>query len=518
MADGNTRELPKLLHLRQPKGARPSHPPASAVVPSSDDLSARAVPLDVVRRELQSGALPPDTEVLFTGLGDWTPAREVPELWIAAPPPPPNADADAADSAEIAPSIPPSKLAAEPKRKGFGALAIVGAIGGAIVFLALGAAAVFFAYFYYKPVAIRHLPKKCTVAARVDFIDWAFFHPFMDKIPPAIEDATKPKVPPVGPPQPSLKEKLLAQAGINLDRDVREVAMCVFPDTSPVAAGAPPDPLHGFRAVIALGGRLKKGAIPGIYESIRGESFGSALRLDGTGDAAVIRLAPPVGGVIGQAEDGTLIFAPDDKTLAQAREGTTEEDAEADTGLVKKGGFEIVLGHVLFAGFATVPPTTEFDAGTLDALSKIQSGHFSVVLDKNPHLEANLESRGDADAKATEAALRHLLDVANTELASTKADYSGEHAAMQGAKVSRDDTRVDVRIDFAYGDVDRGAQTLADQIKDETSPLRSKTIPLFLFEIGAGPVPPFMAKPSPSSSASGAPSGVPTVPPSYDEE
>ena len=81
MADGNTRSLPKLLHLRMPKGAaRPSHPPASAMVPSSDDLSARAVPLDVVRRELQSGALPPDTEVLFTGLGDWTPARQVPEL------------------------------------------------------------------------------------------------------------------------------------------------------------------------------------------------------------------------------------------------------------------------------------------------------------------------------------------------------------------------------------------------------------------------------------------------------
>jgi len=181
------------------------------------------------------------------------------------------------------------------------------------------------------------------------------------------------------------------------------------------------------------------------------------------------------------------------------------------------GGLEIVLGHVLFAGFATVPPTTALDAGTLDALSKIQSGHFSVVLDKTPHLEANLESRGDADAKATEAALRHLLDVANTELSATKADYSGEHAAMSGAKISREDTRVDVRIDFAYGDVDRGAQTLADQIKDDASPLRTKTIPLFLFEIGAGPVPPFIMKPSPS--ASGSASGVPTTPPpTYDEE
>jgi hypothetical protein len=272
--------------------------------------------------------------------------------------------------------------------------------------------------------------------------------------------------------------------------------------------------------VIALGGNIKRGAIPGIYESIRGESWGSAFRLDGTGDSAVIRAAPPVGGVIGQAEDGTLLFAPDDAKLAEAREGTSEEDAESNTGLVKKGGFEIVLGHVLFAGFATVPPTTALDAGTLDALSKIQSGHFALVLDKNPHIEANLENRGDADAKLTEDALRHLLEVANTELASTKTDYSGEHAAMQGAKISHEDARVDVRIDFAYGDVDRGAGTLADQIKDDASPLRTKTIPLFLWEIGAGPVPPFMLSPAPSASgsASSAPSGVPTPPPTYDDE
>lgn len=513
--------LPKLLHLRQPKG-RPSVAPASAV-PSSDDLSARAVPLDVVRRDLQSGALPPDTEVLFTGLGDWTPARDIPELWIQPPPPARASDVDpVADSEQVAASIPPSKHAGdgEGRKKGFGALAIVGAIGGAILFLLLGLGAVYLVYFHYTPVAIRHLPAKCTVAARVDFVDWAFFHPFMDRIPPAIEEATKPKVPPVGPPGPSLKERLLSQANINLDRDVREIAMCVFADAAPATTGKS-DPLGGWRGVVALGGRFKRGSIPGIYEAIRGEAWASAFRLDGTGEAAVLRVAPPIGGVIGQAEDGTIIYAPDDTKLAEAREGQTEQDAMQATGLQKKGGLELVVGHVVFAtAFGTVAPTAVLDAGTLDALSKIQTGHFAFVLDKNPRIEADVESRSDDDAKLTEAAVRHLLDAAQTELMTTKIDYAGEHGAISGAKVNREEKTVTIRLDFPYGDVDRGATKLSDEIKDEASPLRTKTIPFVAWKAGAGPMPPFLI-PSPSTSASGSSSVPPptggSIPPIYDE-
>ena len=528
MADGRSlpvgsRALPPLVHVRapQPKGApRMSAPPSSAGAPSSDDHSARAVPLDVARRELQSGSLPRETEVLFAGLGDWTPAHEVPELWV-----PPAAaakhDDDALDVAESqadGAEAPRSNVSASPPARRSSTMMIFGAIGGALLLLGIGAAAIFFVYFYYAPVAIRHLPKKCTIAARVDFLDWAFFSPFKDKLMPAIEEATKPKPPIVATaPGPSLKERMLANAGINLDRDVRELAVCVYEDTSPSSASAGPDPLHGFRAVIALGGKLKRGAIPGIYEAIRGESYASVLRLDGTGESAVIRvIAPPYTGVIGQAEDGTILFAPTDGKLAEVRPALTDDEAIDNTGLQKKGGFELVVGHIPFAfASSAFAPGATVDATMLDALGHIQSGRFAIELGKQPRIEASLDTRNEVDGKAAEATLRRFLDLAQAELATASTDWAGEHAAISSARLVRTETRVDLRLDFPYNDVDRGAGALGDQIKDETSPLRTKTLPKLLFSVGLGAAPPAPStSTSTSGSASGAPSGVPSTAPS----
>ena len=507
-----TRNLPPLVHVRAPqKGPRASVPPPSIGAPPSDDLSARALPVDVARRELQSGQLPRDTEVLFTGLGDWTPAHEVPELWIA--PSPPRTDDEAIEDDLGGPkSLPPSASAVPPanKRRSFGALTVVGALLGALGLLGIGAAAIYFVYFHYTPVATRHLPKKCMVAARVDFIDWAFFKPFTQKIIPAIEEATKPKPPIVAtaPEGPSLKERMLANAGINLDRDVRELAVCVYQDTSPAVAGAPPDPLHGFRAVIALGGRLKRGAIPGIYEAIRTEGFASSFRLDGVGENAVIRVAPPFPGVIGQAEDGTILFAPTDEKLAEVRPGTTEDEAAENTGLLKKGALELSASHLVFATLGALPPSAVVDAPTLDALSRIQTGHIVFELGSAPRIELTVEQRTEGDAKASEAAVRRLLELAQLELSTASTDWAGEHAAVSSARLVRTDTRLDLRLDFPFGDIDRGATTFSDQLKDEKSPLRVSTLPTFLFTVGLGPPPPKpAASGSASSSASAPPSG-----------
>ena len=523
------RTIPALVHVRPAKG-RASLPPESALphsaaVPSSDDVSTRAVPVDVVRRELQSGLLPKETEVLFAGLGDWTPADRIPELWIAPAPAPVDAGPhDAiADGAELPLSVPASRAAdsSEPKRRGFGALAIVGAVGGALALLLLGAGAVYFVYFHYTPVAIKHLPKKCTVAARVDFVDWAFFKPFTERVVPAIEEATRPPPSPIPTPAgPSLKERLLASAGINLDRDVRELALCVFQDTSaptPSSSGKPvADPLFGFRGVVALGGRIRRGAIPGLYEAIRTEGWASALRLEGTGDSAVLRVAPPIGGVIGQADDGTLLYAPSDAKLAEVREGVSEDDAMDATGLRKKGAFELVLGHLIFATAGTMTPTAALDAATLDALSKVQQGRLGLDLGRSPRIELSLDGRAEAEAKGAEAAVRRLLDEAQKALSGASTDYAGEHGALSGAKLARTDNLVELRLDFPFSDVDRGAASLADALKDPKSNLRSKVLPTMLFAAGAGPMPPGLA---PSASASALPSGsassgaypVPTV-------
>jgi len=517
---GKTRALPPLVHIRNPNAAgRPSVPPPSSGA-VSEDHSGRAVPVDVVRRDLLAGTLSRDTEVLFTGLGDWTPAHEIPELWVApAVMPPPDVDApvDSTDS----PRSSTSNVGVEAARKkGFGAGAIVGAIGAAVALLAVGAAAVYFVYFHYRPVAVQHLPKKCYVAVRVDLVDWAWFKPLADRIIPALEEASKPKVPPpvTGPAPPSLKERLKANAGIDLDRDVREIAMCVYEDKETKPSATAKDPLFGKRPIFVVGGRMKQGSIPAIYESIRTEGIAVGFRLDGSGDSAVIRtpnIHPkiPLSFVIGQAEDGSIIIAPSDASLAAAREQRTEEEARNTTSLEGKGALELVFDHAVWglAAFGKPPATGPIDQDMMDALAKVQASHFGLTLGSAPRINMRLEMKSEPDAKLVETQLRKLLEAGQKEVSGASKDWAGEHAALSGARISREDNNVDIRVDFKLADVDRGATTLSEMIKDETSPLRAKILPYAAFMVGVGPKP--LPPPSPSTSTSGSASGSPSIDP-----
>ncbi len=524
------RTLPALIHVRArdartpeartPEARTPEERARPSAPPSRDDVSARTLPLDVLRRELQSGALPRDTEVLFTGIEDWTAAHEIPELWVAPSSPAPSVGG--------APDVPASEPVAaseqrlsapnsEPRRRNFGALGVLGALLGAVALLGVGAAAIYLVYFHYKPVAVQHLPRRCVAAARVDFVDFAFFDPLSKKIAPAIEEATKPPPPVVAVASgPSLKERLKALANVDIDRgEIREVALCVFQDTT--LPGGAKDPLFGYRAVVALGGRFKSGIIPGLFEALRPELAPLAPRLDGGGESAVIRVLPSpasggIGFVIGQAEDGTLLVAPNDAALASAREQRSEEDARATTNLRQKGAFELSLEHFVFGAIfryealGAPPPALE---QVFKALGDVQVGYFGLQLGKSPRIDLSLEEKTEGAAKDVEGALRKVVELGNKELATASKDWAGEHGAVGGARVLREDTRVDLKLDFRYSDVDRGAGDFAEQIKDPASPFRMKTVPLLAWRLGLGPAPA-----PPPGSASGAPSGSPSgVPP-----
>lgn len=508
-----SRTIPALVHVRSPiaGGGRPS------AAPGVDDVSARTMAVDALRRELQSGGLPRDTEVLFAGLGDWTAASEVPELWVA-PGPEPALPAEPLDDPS-APSIPISSTTSEgPRRRGLGAMAIVGAVLGAIALLGVGALAIYFVYFHYKPVAIQHLPRRCVVATRVDLVDIAFFDPIMKKLAPAIDEATTPPPPPGPQPPagPSLKERLKVQANVNVDRDIREIAACMFNDTT-LPSGVK-DELAGYRAVIAVGGRFRAGSIPGLFEALRPELAPFSPRLDGAGEAAVIRLTLPTKGagiavLIGQAEDGTILIAPNDAALAAAREQRTEDEARASTGLKQQGSLELSIDHFLFGaffGFTTPPAGYET---IYKSLGNVKDAHVAITLNKSPKVEVSLEQQTEDKAKDTETALRRLVEMANHELSSIPKDWAGEHAALGGTRINRDDTRVDVKIDFRYPDLDRGAHEFSEQIKDPASVFRSKTWPILAWRMGVGPKPP---SPASSGSASGAP--PPPPPPPDDDE
>lgn len=500
------RALPGLIHVRAP--GRPS-------VPGIEDASARTLPVDVLRRELQSGALPRETEVLFTGLGDWTPASEVAELWVV--PSGETAHATDAESEANVPSIPISSASAVPRRRGLGAMAIFGAVFGALALLGLGAAAIYFFYFHYKPVAVQHLPRKCLVAARIDLVDAAFFDPIANKLVPAIDEATRPPPPPGPPPPagPSLKERLKVQANLNIDRDVREIATCVFSDTS-LPSGVK-DPLVGYRAVIAIGGRLRNVSVAGLFEALRPELAPFTPRLDGVGDAAVIRVTIPIGTtvvsvVLGQAEDGTLLIAPNDASLAAAREQRTEDEAHATTGLKQQGSFELAAEHVVFGAlFGFTTPPTGYEA-IFKALDKVKDGHLAITFSKSPKVELSLDQKTEGAAKDTETALRRLVEMANHELSAMPKDWAGEHAAVGSTRVNREDTRVDVKMDFRYPDVDRGAHELSEQIKDPASPFRTKSWPIVAYRLGLGPKPASLTPPPATSG-----SIVPSLPPPPDE-
>src|SRR5262249_6195974 len=90
------------------------------------------------------------------------------------------------------------------------------------------------------------------------------------------------------------------------------------------------------------------------------------------------------------------------------------------------------------------------------------------------------------------------LEMVNRELSAIPKDWAGEHGAFGGARVTRDDSRVDLKLDFRYAEVDRGAGEFAEQIKDPGSVFRKKTFPVFAWRLGLGPKPP---SPAGSSSA-----------------
>jgi hypothetical protein len=505
------RQIPPLIHVRA--AGRPS------AVPGEADVSARTMAVDALRRELQSGGLPRDTEVLFAGLGDWTAASEIPELWVAPGPEPVATAAQDPVDDPGAPSIPVSSTTSDgPRRRGFGAMAIVGAVLAAIGLLGVGAIAIYFVFFHYKPVAVQHLPRRCVVATRVDLFDIAFFDPIINKLAPAIEEATRPPPPPGVPPPagPSLKERLKVQANVNVDRDIREIAACVFNDTT-LPSGVKDD-FAGYRAVIAVGGRFRTGSIPGLFEALRPELAPFSPRLEGAGEAAVIRLTIPTKGsgvalLVGQAEDGTLLIAPNDAALASAREQRTEDEAHASTGLKQQGSVELAIDHFLFGvlfGYTTPPTGYE---NIFKSLGNVKDAHVAITLTKSPKVEVSLDQKTEGAAKDTETALRRLVEMANHELSSIPKDWAGEHAALGGTRINRDDTRVDVKIDFRYPDLDRGAQELSEQIKDPASVFRTKSWPVLAWRIGVGPKPPA------AGSASGAaPLTPPPLPPPPDEE
>ncbi|MGZ3418228.1 MAG: DUF4339 domain-containing protein [Polyangiales bacterium] len=506
-------KIPPLVHVRAPADpARASVPPASGS--RADDVSARTMSSASLRRELQSGGLPRETEVLFPGLGDWTPASEVPELWQAPPP----EEIAAAEAEEARASIPISSVGAQnAAKKGFGASAVIGGVFAAIALLAVGATAIYFVYFHYKPVAVQHLPRKCMVAARVDLLDWAFFDPLTKKLAPAIDQAITPPPPPGPQPPagPNLKERLKTTAGIDIDRgEIREVAACVFEDKD-LPAGVK-DPLIGYRAIIAIGGRLKVGAIPKIFEAAQIELHPLGARLDGAGESAMIRIpaSSASGGiafVIGQAEDGTIIVAPSDKALTAARDATPEEEARANTNLRQKGAFELSISSFVFRTVATYVSSAKWEP-ILKPMREVDSGWFAITTGKSPKIDVSFEQKNDEVAKGVEKAVREILAGVRKELDTMPKDWAGEHAAVGTARVARDDTRIDVHFDFQYPDVDRGAGELSDQLKDPASPFRTVTLPK------VGIVLPGTTPAAPAPSASTSASGASTVSPSHGGE
>lgn len=502
-----SRSIPPLVHVR-----------AASNSPGAEEFSARTMPLDALRRELQSGGLPKDTEVLFSGIVDWTAATEIPELWIA---PPAVSEAPVEEPDPSAPSVPISSAstASSPRRRSVGALAIVGTVGAALGLLGIGAGAIYWRYFHYEPVATRHLPRSCIVAARGNVWDIGQFAPLTKKIVPAFDELLHPPSAPKGPGGPSLEERLKTQAGIDTSRgDLHEVAACVFEDKT-LPKGK--DAWLGYRVVLAIGGKFKPGIIPGLFEALRPELAPLAPRLDGAGESAVIRILPSkasggVGFVIGQADDGTVLVTPSDPALSAAREQRTEDEAREATGLRQKGSLEIAFDHLVFGTVFKLEALGGPPAGyepVFKALGDVSQASVAITLTKTPKVEVVLDQKTEAAAKDSELAIRKLLELTNGELGKSPKDWAGEHAALGGARVRRDDTRVDLHLDFRYPDLDRGAGELSEQVKDPASAFRKKTWPTIAWTIGVGPKP----APPPAASASGS-APVPPVPPVVEDD
>ena len=322
---------------------------------------------------------------------------------------------------------------------------IVAVLAGAVSVAGLVAIAVYFGFFHYTKVASRHVPVGATLAIKIDLVEVAAYGPFRRNLVPLLDE--------VGPPAggaaaPSAKrsERIADEAGFSPSRDIRELVVCFVGDPDHYA--------------VIVGGRFPAGKlVPALAKVAASESSTEWAQ------AGDIMKSKNGTYVVGQASDGTAIFASDETTLRGALPVSSTHTTLGlpEEGAVTFAGSNDTWKRVSSSSYATM-------LGSLQDLRGLGAFNGTMTLGNTPRMVTQVSVSGNPeDAKATLyrvfTDLRRISEL-RRRLTSASTDYAGEEQALGGSAIETKGTNVlKVTTPLSYEGVDRGAQNLASHVR-----------------------------------------------------
>lgn len=290
--------------------------------------------------------------------------------------------------------------------------------------------------FRYQPTALAHVPAGSNVVVRIEAADIVLFGPVRKHLLPLVlED--KPKEPAIN--KVPLVERLHERTGVRLPVDVREVLVAT---------------MDGKSFVALFGGKIARGKFVQGLADLAQEEHWPGFRLEED-----VLVGPKV--AVGQAEDGTIVVGTDRAIVVTALPAS---DEGAKLGLPDQGAVRFVVAKPAWETLSTAGQLVP-QAG---AFGGVRRGTGSFTLGTSPEFVMRLEPAKDADSAAIEEGLKALLS--NLRLLTLLApDRIGEKDALRQAVVSREGTNVVVRAPWPYDGLERGAASLAAQLRHNGS-------------------------------------------------
>lgn len=334
----------------------------------------------------------------------------------------------------------PQQYGAPPPRRNRKIL--LGVLGGVLFALVAIPLIVYFGFFHYTKVASQHVPAGTTLAIKVDLVDVATYGPVKRNLIPLLDEN------PSGTAAAAVKrsEKIGDAAGFSPSRDIRELVVCFVGDPEHYA--------------LVVGGRFPAGKlVPALAKVAAAEGSTEWAQ------AGDILKAKSGNYVVGQASDGTAVFASDEATLRAALPASSENTR---LGLPEEGAVTYAGSAELWKKISTSSYASML--GTLQDLKGIGAFNGTMTLGNNPKMVTQVSVSGNPeDSKATLyrvfTDLRRISEL-RRRLTNSSTDWAGEEQALGGSVIETKGASVlKVTTPLTYEGVDRGAQNLAQTIR-----------------------------------------------------
>lgn len=342
-------------------------------------------------------------------------------------PPPPTEREQPLGVSPTAPESPSGAPGPAPAKKGKAGI-ILGILTGILLVLGSLAAGAYFFLWRYEATARAHLPENTEVAIRVENADILLFKPVREHIWPVLEKRK-------GKKKGSRVDLIKKETGIDLEKDVREI----------IFASA-----DGSSWVVLLGGKLEHGRVVSGLEKVFEKEGLDSWEADGD------YLRGPLGIIITQAEDGTVIIGSGDDVVQSA---LPESEHADELRLAEEGA-------VAFAISKKAIKSVRKAGGPLTAggaLEKISSVTGTVTLGDEPRIDVDIKPRKKSEAEELSEEVQDLIQDARLLLFLAK-DVAGEKKALRDAEVEVKGSRVHVTVPWPYDALDKACEDLAESL------------------------------------------------------